>query len=251
MTPTDRILIAKAAADTGWDIPTEPEGEWLRCASARFESRAWVSHDPTGPYRLAVSSRRLFRELARELPTDATPSPGIGCILSADIAALDSLLTRAARLALALPDLPVRQFREALSRHRPDHTEVERLTRQRIGQDLFRAALLDYWGGACAVTGLAVPELLRASHIRPWAQCESDEQRLDVFNGLLLAPHLDALFDGGWIGFEADGSLRISPRLDGRARGLLGLDSEGLRLRWVEAEHGVYLAYHRTVVWQR
>jgi len=56
MTPIDRILLAKAAADTGWDIPTEPEDEWLCCASVRFDSRAWVSRDPTGPCRLAVSS---------------------------------------------------------------------------------------------------------------------------------------------------------------------------------------------------
>ena len=167
MTPTDRILIDKAAVDTGWDIPTEAEGDWLRLASARFDSRAWVSHDPAGPYRLAVSSRHLFRELARDLPTDPTPSPGVGCVLAADIGALDTLL----------------------------------------------------------------------------------EQRLDVFNGLLLAPHLDALFDGGWIAFEAGGRLCISPRLDGAARVLLGLDPGGQRLRWVEAEHEVYLAYHRQVVW--
>ena len=47
-------------------------------------------------------------------------------------------------------------------------TEVERLMRQRVGQQKFRAAMLDYWGGACAVTGLALSEVLRASHAKPW-----------------------------------------------------------------------------------
>jgi hypothetical protein len=59
--------------------------------------------------------------------------------------------------------------------------------RQRVGQEVFRAALIDYWGGACAVTGLALPEVLRASHSQPWADCTTDEERLDVFNGFLLA----------------------------------------------------------------
>ena len=49
------------------------------------------------------------------------------------------------------------------------------------------------------MTGLDVPELLRASHIKPWADCGTDAERLDVFNGLLLAPHLDAAFDAGFI----------------------------------------------------
>jgi putative restriction endonuclease len=37
-----------------------------------------------------------------------------------------------------------------------------------------------------------VSRLLRASHIRPWAECDDDEQRLDVFNGLLLISALNA-----------------------------------------------------------
>lgn len=63
---------------------------------------------------------------------------------------------------------------------------------QRAGQDLFRQGLLDFWEGRCAVTGLAVPELLQSSHIKPWADCDTDSERLDIWNGFLLAPHLDA-----------------------------------------------------------
>lgn len=61
----------------------------------------------------------------------------------------------------------------------PATTEAERLVVQRVGQNLFRQALLDFWHGQCAVTGLAVPELLRASHIKPWAQCATDNERLE------------------------------------------------------------------------
>jgi putative restriction endonuclease len=54
---------------------------------------------------------------------------------------------------------------------------------------------MEYWNGRCPLTGIDQPELLRASHIKAWAACESDRERLDVHNGLLLAAHLDAAFD--------------------------------------------------------
>ena len=62
---------------------------------------------------------------------------------------------------------------------------------------MFRTALTSYWGGKCCVSGLSMEPLLRASHIKPWAVCDLDRERLDVFNGLLLIPNLDALFDAG------------------------------------------------------
>lgn len=74
------------------------------------------------------------------------------------------------------------------------------------------------WQGRCCVTGLLVPSLLRVSHIEPWALCETDDERLDVFNGLLLAPHLDALFNGGWISISSQGSLMMSKVLPTAAR---------------------------------
>jgi len=49
----------------------------------------------------------------------------------------------------------------------PRATQAERIAAQRIGQDMFRAALPDYWQGSCCVTGLAEPSLLTASHIKP------------------------------------------------------------------------------------
>jgi predicted restriction endonuclease len=87
-----------------------------------------------------------------------------------------------------------------------------------VGQDIFRHGLLEYWEGRCAITGLAVPELLRASHIKPWAECGTDAERLDVFNGLLLAPQIDAAFDLGFIGIEDEGTVVVSPALDEEAR---------------------------------
>jgi hypothetical protein len=93
-------------------------------------------------------------------------------------------------------------------------------------------------------TGLAVPELLRASHIKPWSKCETDAERLDVFNGLLLAPHLDAAFDGGFITVADDGRVVFSARLLDQDRKLLGLDM-ALRVSGLADGHRPYLDWHR------
>jgi putative restriction endonuclease len=95
------------------------------------------------------------------------------------------------------------------------------------------------------VTGLAVPELLRASHIKPWAKCDSDAERLDVYNGLLLAPHLDALFDAGLVTFEDDGTMRFSNALEPAARAILRVD-ENARIARLHNSHRAYLQWHRS-----
>lgn len=87
------------------------------------------------------------------------------------------------------------------------------LTNARVGQGAFRNALMNRWEGRCAVTGLSCNELLRASHVKSWAD-SSNRERLDPENGLLLAAHVDALFDKGLITFGDDGKMLISPRLD-------------------------------------
>jgi putative restriction endonuclease len=141
-------------------------------------------------------------------------------------AALHTLMDRLYRLALSLPPEPLLDFEEQIA-GLPRETEAERLVVQRIGQDVFRKSLIDYWGGQCPITGVDQSELLRASHIKPWADCPTDAERLDVFNGLLLAAHLDAAFDAALISFADDGALMMSPDLMERSRVALGL-KEGL-----------------------
>jgi putative restriction endonuclease len=142
-----------------------------------------------------------------------------------------------------MPNRVADKFRQVKS-NLPESTEAERLVVQRVGQGLFRDALLDYWQGRCCVTGLAMPSLLRASHIKPWAKCVTDDERLDVFNGLLLAPNLDALFDGGWISFADDGALLTSSALPSDVCVLLGV-SDGWHVPELKPAHLPYLAFHR------
>lgn len=126
-------------------------------------------------------------------------------------------------------------------------TERETLQWARIGQDLFRRALEAQWQ-SCAVTGVSIREVLRASHIKPWRD-SSPQERLDPFNGLLLVAHLDALFDCGLITFDDRGSLLISGKLPAQVRVALGLKSS-FRLRRVDDRHRRYLAYHRREVFR-
>jgi len=98
--------------------------------------------------------------------------------------------------------------------------------------------------GAAPIANLAVPQLLRASHIKPWADCASDAERLDVFNGILLAPHLDAAFDGGFITVADDGAIVVARALDATARRVLDIDKP-LWVRGLTDGHRVYLPWHR------
>lgn len=117
----------------------------------------------------------------------------------------------------------------------------------RIGQEGFRKDLIEYWEGRCAVSGLGMIEILKASHIKPWSE-SSDEERLDKFNGLLLSPTLDALFDSGFISFEDDGSIKISRAVRNHT-GQLGIN-RSQRLEKVDEHHGQYLKYHRDNIYK-
>lgn len=117
-------------------------------------------------------------------------------------------------------------------------TERLSLIRARMGQGIFRDRLAAYWRG-CSITGFRQPELLVASHIKPWS-ISSHEERLDPFNGLLLLPNLDKAFDRGFITFEQSGTLMISKEL--ASPEALGLNPD-MRIR-LSARHNTYLNVH-------
>jgi len=122
-------------------------------------------------------------------------------------------------------------------------TEREAVVKARLGQGRYREDLIDLWEGRCAVTEVKNEAVLRASHIKPWRECSNGE-RLDRFNGLLLIPNLDVLFDQHLISFEKDGSIRISHRLSEEEQVKLGISSR-LRLRKLPSHTEKYLRPHR------
>ena len=251
LSPLQIAQLAKAATDQGFDLSPMEEGNWLRCRSTQFPEQVWLT-EADGGYQLACDSKGILDEVAREgliVDQAALPPTGArGTVYLAEYCGLYQLLGRVADLAKTTPNKLVEEF-VAATQSMPDSTEVERLVKQRVGQDIFRNALIAFWQGRCAVTGLEVVSLLRASHIKPWADCENNQERLDVFNGLLLAPHLDALFDGGWITFDDAGRLVKSTLLNNAAAQVLGITGE-MDLVYMAEEHRAYLVYHRRNVFQ-
>jgi hypothetical protein len=181
--------------------------------------------------------------------TTPMPKGAVGGRAVSDIPALHRLLRRTFQLSKTLPNELLHTFQKRIAAL-PKTTETERRAIQRIGQDLFREGLLDFWEGQCAVTGLAVPALLRASHSKPWADCETDAERLDIYNGILFAPHLDAAFDQGFITVQDNGAVIVSDVLDADARMILGL-SQPLYIRGLMDGHCGYLPWHRKRIFQK
>jgi putative restriction endonuclease len=122
----------------------------------------------------------------------------------------------------------------------------EIVTRSRgIAQRLFRGNLLRLWQGSCAVTRVQEPRVLRSSHIKPWAD-SGIEEKVDHFNGLLLVPNLDAVFNEGLVSFRDDGRILISSNWRANDQRRMHI-TPNLHLRTVHPESIRYLEFHRDV----
>jgi putative restriction endonuclease len=251
MNPLVRSLIEKAGYANGWENVRESTPERVVMFSARHKAEAVIqpTGDGSAAWRVQFPTGPPVTELERSFAVIASPA---GPFQASGEAALGRLLRRAAELAMSLPNHAADLYAEEIAKieaEPPTTTEALRLTKQRIGQNLFRQALMKYWGGRCAVTGLDLPEVLRASHSKPWADCQTDAERLDVFNGFLLAPDLDALFDRGLITFYNDGGIQLSSKIGNSQLTALRLEGfQTLRLRWITPNHLPYLIWHRQEV---
>jgi hypothetical protein len=153
------------------------------------------------------------------------------------------------RVVPAVPEQDTDQEREADERgiEASDLSPTDKriLINARRGQGLFRAKVLQV-EPRCRLTGTADPAHLRASHIKPWAKAD-DRERLDGNNGLMLAPHVDHLFDRALISFEDNGRLLW---LNDQVHGLLvawGIDvqQQTMRPRPFSSRQCRYLREHR------
>ena len=136
---------------------------------------------------------------------------------------------------------------EASLRMRMEISETEKLqlVKSRRGQGLFKAnvRLVE---SACRVTGVNQISMLRASHVKPWSVSD-DQEKIDGFNGLLLAPHVDHLFDKGYITFEKMGEMVISPSLNVDVLNKWSIP-QVLNVRSFSIEQSEYLRYHQESV---
>ncbi|WP_201785246.1 HNH endonuclease [Pseudomonas sp. Leaf58] len=125
-------------------------------------------------------------------------------------------------------------------------TEREQLVRSRIGQGTFRLQVLER-EKSCRITGVTDTRFLIASHIKPWKDC-SNAERLDGSNGFMLAPHVDKLFDRGWITFQDNGEVKVADTAQ-EVVSAWGLAS-GINVGDFTPEQRQYLSHHRSKVYK-
>lgn len=121
-------------------------------------------------------------------------------------------------------------------------TECDQIIKARIGQGGFRKELLET-DGKCRICGLDMHNILKASHIKSWKDSDNKE-RLDKFNGLLLCPTHDALFDEGYISFNNNGDILISQQISKSLYGKLGINENTLIS--IYPQNKKYLEWHRS-----
>jgi predicted restriction endonuclease len=125
------------------------------------------------------------------------------------------------------------------------YTSIERqsIVKTRIGQGIYRSILLDRFDEKCVICGISGSNLLIASHIKAWSECEPGEH-LNANNGLLLCPNHDKLFDSHLISFDLDGNIIIDGALSAKNKLLLGIESKINISLNDENQH--FMEFHRT-----
>ncbi len=122
-------------------------------------------------------------------------------------------LTFQSELLIAqLENKPIEETAEIDLTNLPSGEERQRLVKVRVNQSFFRSAILTSYASKCCITGLNIPELLIASHIKPWKV--DSENRTNPQNGLCLNALHDKAFDKGFITVTTDYKVKISHQLD-------------------------------------
>lgn len=245
LTILERLEAERLTEDNGFGLPQEEVDGWLTFTGLACPHRLWIARYDAN-WLVGLAHGGAMAEVAVDTPAAPVARPDGGPAVAVD--ALGPIIRRLFRLARSLPTAPLDSF-VVRTGTLPRSTEAERLVIQRVGQDIFRTALLDYWGGVCPLTGISHPRLLRASHMKPWAVCETDAERLDVYNGLLLSAHLDAAFDAGLISFTDAGDMLVSPKFPEPDRARLAVGALP-PLAGLKPAHLPYLAIHRATVFQ-
>lgn len=250
MTFTECILIKKAGADSGWSIVESDGPDSVTLGSASHNERATIEcfdHEMDVTFTASFNKSELRINGAFDVIGQKI------VVQEREYESLRRVLRRLQELFIALPPTPIEIYNarwQQIVAGGLDATETEETVKQRVGQDVYREALMNYWNGACAVTGCSVNEVLRASHAKPWKDCTTAEERLDVYNGFLLSANLDALFDKGLISFDDDGVIMLSSQLNEQQMRRIGIYTD-MHLRWLDEHHLPFLRYHRENVWKR
>lgn len=142
-----------------------------------------------------------------------------------------------------------RQVEEAIEQKKLPEREKEQLVKARIGQGAYRLKLLEE-SSECIITRVNDERILMASHIKPWS-VSNDTEKIDHNNGLVLTPTYDKLFDQGFISFENDGTILISPYISPLNVKKMNL-AQGRKYTVPPSdERKIYLTYHREHIFKK
>ena len=134
-------------------------------------------------------------------------------------------------------------------------TETQATVKVRRGQQFFRQSVITAYDVRCCISGINVPRLLVASHIKPWGKFPAD--RLNPRNGLCLSSLHDAAFDAGLITLDEKLNVILSKRLrsffpqPALEQNFVSFEGKPIRFPEKLAEpDGDFLCYHRDKVFQ-
>ncbi len=173
------------------------------------------------------------KEMLEKLPENQGGSGRHKCVYHAYQLGIESVITK------SIGSEKIINLRKKI----PENTEKIILQKSRLGQDIFRNNLLSYWKKTCPLTGITDTKLLRASHIKPWSKCNSNDERLNVSNGLLLSSLWDAAFDSGLVSFENNGDILIAEKLTQEARTALKVNA--IKPIDLSERHHIAMEWHR------
>lgn len=220
--------------------------------NASVTSAASVSKDSAGKGVAATKAQGTNATPATQLPANEAvaapvkPQPKVQALDFAEEGDSQS----SSSIVISTPEDPVLALEKPVD---PpplllESTVREQLTSARIGQGLYRKRLEEI-ETRCRMTGLSELAHLRASHIKPWRVC-TDAEKLDGNNGLLLSPHVDHLFDQGYISFSDTGDLLVSTSLKPSVLILWKL-AEKANVGIFNPAQRSYLAYHRQNIFRQ
>jgi hypothetical protein len=232
-----------------------------------WSNEGWMVEVDFRPAPHSLQPTQAIDAIGPLLPTRYSPIQrnghgNQGCYLTGISDALGHLLlalTTANRIAdgdIAVAKNPDEEIRpdvlEDIHRVEADDsltaTQRVQLAKARVGQGLFRKRVI-VLDGVCRVTGVTDMRVLVASHIKPWREADNAE-RLNGNNGILLSPHVDALFDQELLSFEDDGHMLIHPSLSGDVLYRWSIDPIK-RVEPFRDEQRRFLARHRELFAQR
>lgn len=226
-----------------------------------WSNEGWLVEVYFSPTPKPLSPKQHIEAIAPMLPSRYSPvqkngNGNQGCYLASISDALGHVLLALmevdAQPSFALPEISLGdtgndiEILDDIHQIESDVTipETQRLqlAKARIGQGLFRkrTMLVD---PHCRVTGVEDPRLLIASHIKPWREA-SNVERINGYNGIMLSPHIDALFDERLISFEDDGKMLVHASLPQDVLDRWSI-RRSTRVEKFRSEQTVFLAHHR------